>query len=57
MKADNTPEKETTAAQPKPVDGLDQWNERLDENLEPKSENDPEADKQAKNYQEKIDPE
>jgi len=57
MKADNTPEKETKPAQPKPIDGLDQWNERLDENLEPKSENDPEADEQAKDYHEKIDPE
>jgi len=34
--------------------GLDQWNERLDENLEGESKGDPQADENAKQYSEQF---
>lgn len=37
-----------------PEKGLDNWNERLDENLEPKDHNDPVADDNAKDFSEKY---
>jgi len=37
-----------------PEKGLDNWNERLDENLEPKDHNDPVADEHAKDFSEKY---
>ncbi|TDQ09837.1 hypothetical protein [Pedobacter metabolipauper] len=33
-----------------PKTGLDNWNERLDENLEPENRADPNADEHAKDY-------
>ncbi|MCX2574993.1 hypothetical protein [Pedobacter sandarakinus] len=41
--------------QEKSVDGMDNWNNRLDENLEEKDQNDPLADKKAKNFSEHLD--
>ncbi|WP_412468176.1 hypothetical protein [Pedobacter sp. KLB.chiD] len=38
----------------KPEQGLDHWNERLDENLEPEAHNDIEADEKAKDFSEKY---
>ena len=35
--------------------GLDDWNDRLDENLEPDDRNDTAADSKAKEYSEKFD--
>jgi len=35
-----------------PASGLDQWNERLDENLEPESTGDELADEKARNFNE-----
>lgn len=37
-----------------PEQGLDDWNERLDENLEPEAHNDIEADEKAKDFSEKY---
>ncbi|WP_231426115.1 hypothetical protein [Pedobacter sp. Leaf250] len=38
-----------------PIQGIDNWNDRLDENLEPEDHNDTVADDKAKNYSEKLD--
>jgi hypothetical protein len=38
-----------------PKTGLDEWNERLDENLEPEGEADPEADEKAEDFQDEAD--
>lgn len=38
----------------KPEDGLDKWNNRLDENLEQSNHNDIDADKKAKEYSEQF---
>jgi hypothetical protein len=35
--------------------GLDKWNDRLDENLEPQGEGDVEADENAEDFQESAD--
>lgn len=35
--------------------GLNDWNDRLDENLEPEDSNDTDADVKAKEYSEKFD--
>jgi hypothetical protein len=37
--------------------GLDEWNERLDNNLEPEAEADVQADENAEDFQEKADTE
>jgi len=37
----------------KPAHGLDNWNDRLDENLEPEGHNDPVADENAKDFSER----
>ncbi|WP_293787011.1 hypothetical protein [uncultured Pedobacter sp.] len=37
-----------------PEKGLDNWNERLDENLEPEAHNDIDADEKAKDFSEKY---
>lgn len=37
-----------------PQTGLDNWNKRLDENLEPKDHNDEIADEKAKNFSEQF---
>ena len=34
--------------------GLDNWNDRLDNNLEPEDHNDVDADERAKNYTDKF---
>jgi hypothetical protein len=36
-----------------PDQGLDHWNERLEENLEPETHNDTDADEKAKDFSEK----
>ena len=36
----------------KPKTGLDDWNDRLDENLEPETEGDEQADENARYYSE-----
>jgi len=38
-----------------PAKGLNDWNDRLDENLEAKDQNDTVADDNAKDYSEKFD--
>ena len=37
-----------------PEKGLDNWNDRLDENLEPEAHSDHEADEKAKDFSEKY---
>ncbi len=37
-----------------PDQGLDNWNDRLDENLEPETHNDVDADEKAKDFSEKY---
>jgi len=37
-----------------PDQGPDNWNDRLDENLEPEASNDTEADEKAKDFSEKY---
>lgn len=37
-----------------PETGLDKWNQRLDENLEPEGHNDELADENAKNFSEQF---
>ncbi|MGM9479245.1 hypothetical protein ACS5PU_22680 [Pedobacter sp. GSP4] len=37
-----------------PVKGLNDWNDRLDENLEPEDHNDSEADQKAKDFSDKY---
>jgi len=56
------PENDTSAKDAKkvntdanaPGDGLDQWNDRLDENMESEAQGDPVADDKAKDYNEKY---
>ncbi|WP_316798273.1 hypothetical protein [Pedobacter frigidisoli] len=40
--------------QDKASKGLNEWNDRLDENLEPKSHNDETADENAKDFSERF---
>jgi len=42
---------------PDQENGLDDWNNRLDENLEPEDHNDPVADVKAEEFSEHFDPE
>ncbi|MDQ0965506.1 hypothetical protein QFZ20_000909 [Flavobacterium sp. W4I14] len=37
-----------------PVEGLNDWNDRLDENLEPEAHNDSDADEKAKDFSAKY---
>ncbi|RZK21251.1 MAG: hypothetical protein EOO86_01695 [Pedobacter sp.] len=40
--------------QENPAQGFNDWNDRLDENLEPKGQNDTVADENAKEFSEKL---
>lgn len=40
--------------QDNPAKGLNDWNDRLDENLEPKNEGDTDADERAKDFSDEV---
>ncbi|MFD2286812.1 hypothetical protein GJU39_14455 [Pedobacter petrophilus] len=41
-------------AQDNPAKGLNDWNDRLDENLEPKKHGDTDADERAKDFSDQV---
>lgn len=48
------PKKNQPDLENKSENGLDKWNDRIDENLEPEDENDVSADSKAKAFSEKY---
>lgn len=48
------PENETLLKNQEHPDGLDKWNDRLDQNMETEQEGNKEADEQARDYSEKY---